>query len=112
MKKKSPYDIIKSRYMTEKTNVLAGLEKAESNPSLKKCSTPKVVFLVDKKANKKEIAKAVEKIYAHKNIHVTAVNTIHAKPKKKRVRGRLGITSGFKKAIISLGSGESIDEQG
>ncbi len=111
MKRKSPYDIIKSRYMTEKTSVLAGLHKAESNPSLKKCKTPKVVFLVDKKANKQEIARAVEKIYAHKNIHVTAVNTIHVKPKRKRVRGRLGETSGFKKAIVSLAAGETIDEQ-
>ncbi len=110
--KKNPYDIIKSRYMTEKTNVLAGLHKAESNPSLKKCKTPKVVFLVDKKANKQEIAAAVEKIYANKNIHVTAVNTIVVKPKWKRVRGRLGRTCGFKKAIVSLGAGETLDEQG
>lgn len=57
--KRNPYDIIKSRYMTEKTNVLANLQKAESNPCVKKCKTPKVVFLVDKKANKQEIARAV-----------------------------------------------------
>ena len=108
---RDPYSIIKSRYLTEKATVLSNLSTAESNRCVKKCENPKVVFLVNKKANKQEIAKAIEKIYAEKNIKVLAVNTICVKPKARRVRGYLGNTSSFKKAIITLEKGDSIDEQ-
>lgn len=110
MKKKTPYDIIKSRYVTEKAAVLQGLQHAESNACSRCCNTPKYVFLVDKRANKKEIAEAVEEIYAGKSVTVTAVNTITIKPKKRRVRGRQGYKAGFKKAVVSLAPGDAIDE--
>lgn len=111
MLKKNPYDIIKSRYVTEKTQVMQQLQFNTSNPCVKKCVTPKYVFIVDKKANKSEIAQAIETIYAESKIKVISVNTINTKPKKKKVRGRAGIKSGFKKAIITLEAGDSIEEK-
>lgn len=110
MKERNPYHIIKSRYITEKTTVLEGLQHSNSNRCVSKCNKPKVVFLVDKKANKTEIAHAVETIYAEKKVRVKAVNTINMKPKKRRVRGYKGFRAAFKKAVVTLESGDSIDE--
>jgi len=107
---KNPYNIIKCRYVTEKATVLANLANAESNACLKRCKTPKVTFVVDKKASKQEIAWAIEKIYAKKGIKVVKVNTINVHPKWKRMRGHIGQTEAFKKAIITLAAGNSIDE--
>lgn len=112
MIKKNPYDVIKSRYITEKAQVLGNLHKSESNVCVKRCNTPKYVFLVDRKANKIEIAKAVEEIYAGSNIKVIAVNTINCKQKTKTVRGRKGAKPAYKKAIVTLEAGDSIDENG
>jgi large subunit ribosomal protein L23 len=111
MLKKSPYDVIKSRYVTEKARVLEGLHANNSNPSVRKCDTPKYIFLVDKKANKQEIASAVEEIYAEKNIKVIGVNTINMQKKPRTVRGRRGFTAGFKKAIVTLENGDTIEEK-
>lgn len=107
---KTPYEIIKTRHITEKASVLSGLYKSEKNPSVRKCQTPKYVFIVDHKANKKEIAHAVETIYAERNIKVVAVNTINVKPKRRTVRGRAGMTSAFKKAIVTLKAGDTIED--
>ncbi len=109
--KKSPYSIIKSKYMTEKSSVLQGLKDATSNACLAKCNKPKYVFLVDKTATKVEIKHALEEIYKEKNIAVKSVNTINAKRKKRRVRGRLGFKPAFKKAIVTLDAGDSLDEE-
>jgi large subunit ribosomal protein L23 len=111
MTKKSPYAIIQSRRMTEKSRVLENLQHSASNPSVSRCKTPKVVFNVDPSANKKEIAKAIEEIYSEKKVKVLSVNTVTIKPKQRRVRGRLGMTAGGKKAIVTLQPGNSIDEQ-
>ena len=110
MKKRTPYDIIKSRYITEKSAMLEQLQNANNNRSLSRCTRPKYVFIVDGKANKTEISIAIESIYAEKKITVVAVNTINRKPKKRRVRGRQGFRPGFKKAIVTLEEGDSIDE--
>ncbi len=111
MSYKSPYDIIKTRYVTEKTQVLSSLHKNESNACVKKCNTPKHTFLVDTKANKKEIATAIEAIYAEFKIHVIAVNTINSARKPRRVKGRrLGFTRVYKKAIVTLEAGDEIPE--
>lgn len=108
MNKKTPYDIIKSRYVTEKSRVLEELKDNKNNPSVAKFDKPKYVFLVEKKANKQEIRTAIEEIYAEKNIKVTGVNTITMKPKEKRVRGRIGFKSGYKKAVVTLEKGDEI----
>ena len=107
---KNPYHVIKCRYVTEKTQVLASLHTNNSNPSVRKCDTPKFVFLVDKKATKPEIARAVEQIYSEKKIKVIQVNTITMKQKQRTVRGRRGWTAGYKKAIVTLENGDMIEE--
>lgn len=111
MLKRSPYNVIKSRYVTEKARVLEGLQNNSSNPCVKKCNTPKYVFLVDKDATKQEIARAVEAIYANKNIKVIRVNTINVKAKPRTVRGRRGMKPGFRKAIVTLQSGDVIEDK-
>lgn len=108
---KHPYEIIKSRYVTEKARVMEGLKDNQSNSSVKKCTTPKYVFLVDKKATKQEIAGAVQEIYAEKNVKVVRVNTSHVKPKERTVRGRRGMRAGYKKAVVSLRPGDLIEDK-
>jgi large subunit ribosomal protein L23 len=111
MLKKSPFDIILSKHITEKSQVLEQLRFNASNPCVKKCDSPKHVFIVHKKANKQEIATAIEEIYSDKKIKVVSVNTINVKPKAKRVRGRRGMKPGFKKAIVTLEAGDNIEEK-
>lgn len=107
--KRDPYQIVKHQHVTEKAQVLEGLKNAKSNVCLARCESPKYVFIVDPSANKQEIAWAVEEIYREKNIKVVAVNTINVKAKQRRVRGRLGNKKAFKKAIVTLENGDSLD---
>lgn len=106
----NPYEIIKSRRLTEKSRVLENLQHAKSNPSLVRCQLPKAVFNVHPAANKAEIAWAIEQIYAEKKVKVTAVNTVCVKAKPRRMRGFLGKTVGYKKAIVTFRPGDIIDE--
>lgn len=108
---KSPYDIVKRRHQTEKAAVLANLKNATSNQSVARAENPKYVFVVDSKANKQQIKEAVEYIYKDKNVRVNAVNTITVKSKNRNRRGRMqpGKTQGFKKAIVTLAVGHSIE---
>lgn len=107
--RKSPYQIIKERYVTEKAQVLGELATSTSNKSVSRCDRPKYVFLVDSTANKAEIKSAIEEIYAKKKVAVKSVNTINIHPKKRVVRGRRGFKSGFKKAIVTFAPGNTID---
>jgi large subunit ribosomal protein L23 len=109
MSKKDPYQVVKHQLVTEKSLVLQELKNSKSNPSVSRCESPKYVFVVDRKANKGDIAKAIEDIYSDKNIKVVAVNTINVKPKARRVRGRAGMKPGFKKAVVTLEKGDSLD---
>lgn len=109
MSKKDPYAIVKHQHVTEKTSVLQQLKDAQSNKSLSRFEQPKYVFVVDRTANKQEIASAIEEIYSDKNVKVTAVNTINVKPKPRRVRGRPGFKPAFKKAIVTLEKGDNLD---
>lgn len=108
---KSPYEIIKKRYVTEKAAVLSNLRNMSSNRCLARCESPKYTFLVDLRAKKNQIAEAIEAIYVEKNVKVVAVNTITVKPKVKNRRGRMnpGRKSAFKKAIVTLAVGNSIE---
>lgn len=106
---KSPYQIIKHRHITEKAIMLQGLKTAESNPSLKRCKSPKYVFIVDRNANKHQIANALKEIYKDQGIEIVAVNTVNMKPKARRVRGRPGFANAYKKAIVTLREGDSLD---
>ena len=66
----------------------------------------KYTFEVAAMAPKEEIADAVEKLF---NVHVVKVNTMWVKPKTKRVRYVAGKTRTWKKAIVTLAEGESIE---
>jgi large subunit ribosomal protein L23 len=105
----NPFDIIKSLHVTEKSMMLQELKNRKSNPCVAKCNSPKYVFLVNKNANKQQIAEALEEIYKERKIKVVSVNTINLKPKKRRVRGRIGKTAAIKKAVVTLDVGDSID---
>jgi len=92
MKKIHLYDKILSPIVTEKSTNLS-----EQN---------KIVFKVPKKANKINLKKNVEKIF---KVNVTKINIINKQTKKKIVRGKKIKVKGFKKAIITLKKGQSID---
>ena len=109
MANKSPYDIIKHAYVTEKTQVLAQLKESKSNRCVARCQSPKYVFIVDPLATKRQIALALEEIYKDKQIKVVSVNTIQVKSRERRMRGRTGRTSRFKKAIVTLAPTDSLD---
>ena len=108
---KNPYEIIKRRRVTEKARVLENLQHATSTKSLARCKTPKIVFEVGLTANKSEIKRAVELIYAEKNVKVISVNTISTPSKQRRVRGHAGMTSRLKKAVVTFRPGDVIDEK-
>ena len=65
-----------------------------------------VTFRVPLEANKAEIKLAVEGLF---NVKVTKVNTVRQVGKEKRFRGKLGRRSDYKKAIVTLAEGNSID---
>tara|TARA_B100001123_G_scaffold422763_1_gene532117 strand:- start:540 stop:833 length:294 start_codon:yes stop_codon:yes gene_type:complete len=92
MKKINYLDSIKSPVVTEKATGLS-----EQN---------KVIFKVHENASKDSIKKNIEKIF---KVKVIKVNTINRKPKTKMVKGKLGVKKGFKKAVITLKKGQSID---
>ena len=64
------------------------------------------VFEVAKAASKPEIKAAVEKIF---KVTVLKVNTLILKGKTKKFRGRIGVRSDRKKAMITLKQGHTID---
>ena len=86
------YDVIHSPVITEKSTLLS-----ENNA---------VVFNVDKNANKPSIKVAVEALF---NVKVKRVNTLIAKGKTKRWKGRKYKSNDVKKAIVTLAEGDSID---
>ena len=86
------YDKIISPFVTETSTNLS-----EQN---------KVVFKVPSSANKENLKKNIEKIF---KVNVTKINIINKKKKIKITRGRKVKVSGFKKAIITLKKGQSID---
>ncbi len=86
------YDIVKSLLRTEKSSLYQ--------------PQGKYLFLVDKAANKIQIAKAVEDIY---KVKVKDINTFIAPGKLKRVRHQYGKTPDLKKAVVTLKEGHKID---
>ncbi|MCL1880027.1 MAG: 50S ribosomal protein L23 [Actinomycetia bacterium] len=66
-------------------------------------------FEVARGANKIEIRQAIEAIF---DVHVLKVNTIHVSGKPKRVRYAKGYTRSWKKAIVTLAEGETIEAFG
>ena len=66
----------------------------------------KIVFKVHKGARKKSIKKSIEKIF---KVNVIKINTINLRRKTKIVRGKNTSRPGYKKAIVTLKKGQSID---
>ena len=66
----------------------------------------KIVFKVPSNANKNNLKKNIEKIF---KVNVTKINIINKQNRTKLSRGRKVKISGFKKAIITLKKGQSID---
>jgi len=66
----------------------------------------KYIFVVAKKANKIEIAKAVAEVF---NVKVANVNTVNVSGKMKRMGRFVGKRSDYKKAIVKLAPGETIE---
>lgn len=93
---KNPYDTICKPMVTEKG--MFGVQKLNKYP-----------FMVKLNANKIEIAKAIEFLYRDKGIKVVKVNTFRRKGKERRMRMKLGHTSDWKKAIVTLRPGDIID---
>lgn len=86
-------EIIKAPVVTEKSSKLAQEEG-------------KYVFKVDAKATKDQIKQAVETIF---KVKVEDISTINVKPKKRRVGRYSGLSNKYKKAIVKLAEGQTID---
>ena len=92
MKKINYIDSIRNPIMTEKATILS-----EQNKS---------VFKVHVKANKTLIKKNIEKLF---KVNVVKVNIINQKTKIKMKQGKKSFKSGYKKVIVTLKKGQSID---
>jgi large subunit ribosomal protein L23 len=86
------YDKILSPIITEKSTNLS-----EQN---------KIVFKVPNSANKKNLKNNIEKIF---KVNVIKINIVNKQNRLKITRGKKVKISGFKKAIITLKKGQSID---
>ena len=91
-----PDTIIKEYRITEKAaNLTANLNQ--------------YTFKVSSRANRIEVARAIEKLFS---VEVIKVNILNRKPKAKSDRsrrGKPGTTSGYKKAVVSLKAGDTIE---
>lgn len=86
------YDVILAPWVTEKAT-----EGSEHN---------QFTFRVARDSTKLEIKKGVEELFG---VTVTKVNTINMRGKLKRFRGRLGRRAAYKKAIVTITEGQSLD---
>ena len=92
MKKLHYLDTIISPTITEKATSLSEFNK--------------IVFKVHEGASKNSIKKNIEKIF---KVNCIKINTINLKGKTKMVRNKKAYKSGYKKAIVTLKKGQSID---
>jgi len=86
------YAIVRSPIITEKATQMSAHRQ--------------VAFRVPLNATKPEIKAAVEGLF---KVKVTAVNTLRQEGKVKAFRGRIGQRSDFKKAMVTLAEGQTID---
>ncbi len=93
MSRNTLHQVLKRPLITEKANDLKDLAN-------------QVAFEVAMSANKPEIRRAVETIF---NVEVSDVNTAIVRGKNKRVGRRIGRRPNWKKAIVTLKSGQDID---
>ncbi|MFC1591513.1 50S ribosomal protein L23 [Thermodesulfobacteriota bacterium] len=90
---KDVYGVIRKPIVTEKSSLL----KEEAN---------KVVFEVDRRANKIEIKYAVQRLF---NVSVLDVRVMNYNGKKKRLGRTIGRKSDWKKAVVTLKQGDNIE---
>jgi large subunit ribosomal protein L23 len=88
-----PYSIIRKPMLTEKCHDL----KEKYN---------QVAFQIDRRANKVQVKEAVEKIF---KVKVKRVNVMNMAGKKKRLGRNMGKRSDWRKAVVTLMPGETID---
>ncbi len=86
-----PYEVIVRPLITEKATILAGDHK--------------YAFEVDRRANKTQIRHAVEKAFS---VRVTGVNTMNVRGKARRIGRRMSHTRNWKKAVVTLHEGDTI----
>ena len=86
------YDSILSPLVTEKSTKLSEMNK--------------VVFKVNRSANKRSVKKSIEKIF---KVNVVKINIINKQRRFKTARGRKVKVQGYKKAIVTLKKGQNID---
>ncbi len=87
-----PYQVILRPLITEKATILAGEQK--------------YAFEVDRRANKNQVRTAVQIAF---DVHVLKVNTMNVRGKTRRVGRRQSHTRSWKKAIVTLAEGETIE---
>jgi large subunit ribosomal protein L23 len=87
------YDVVRRPIVTEKTTVLQGLRN-------------QFAFEVADSANKVEVKKAIEALF---HVKVERVNMVKMPAKARRVFGRAGHTPSWKKAVVTLRAGDTID---
>lgn len=86
------YDVLQAPVITEKSTMAS--------------EHGKVVFRVKPEATKPQVKAAVEALFG---VEVLSVNTTLVKGKTKVFRGRQGVRSDYKKAVVKLKDGQSID---
>ena len=92
MNKMNLYDSILNPVVTEKATNLSEMNK--------------VVFKVNRSANKRSVKKSIEKIF---KVNVVKINIINKQRRIKIARGKKAKVRGYKKAIITLKKGQNID---
>ena len=93
---RDPREVIVRPVVTERSMELSTDENGK----------PQYAFIVSRDANKLEIKHAVEKLF---KVSVSQVNTMNYRGKARRVGRHLGKRAAYKKAIVRLADGESID---
>jgi len=88
------YGIIKDILYTEKSN--------------KSLADNKWYFKVDSRCNKTELKSLVKSLFG---VEVTSINIVNVGGKTKRFRGVLGQRKSYKKAVVTLKKGQSINIQ-
>lgn len=86
------YDVILGPVITEKSTMISEFNQ--------------IIFRVPLTATKPQIKAAVEGLF---DVKVEAVNTIRVKGKTKRFKGVMGRRNDYKKAMVRLAEGQSID---
>jgi len=90
---RNPHDIVKAPVITEESTIQSETRN-------------QYAFRVDPRANKAEIRDSVERLF---NVKVLSVNTSNYAGKRRRRGLQYGRTAHWKKAIVTLHEGDSID---